>query len=259
MACKNARMRKEKNIAATSSVTPTTSLCFGVDTNIPADDLLQNNIDLFEWVRRNKIYPTYWGRNIGGENSLTSEEIIFLHRKGCKIAVYFTADGMMETKAQGQIMGAKALIKATELNIPKNTAVFLEINDNANVTTDALLGYAEILMSEGYVPGYKANTDAKHMFDREYSRGMQINREVFAKCLIWATAPLLAEYDRMTTTHFIHPDNWKPYAPSGVTRKEIAIWQYGSNCHPVNDDGETPTTFNINLVENKQVIIEYMF
>ena len=63
----------------------------------------------------------------------------------------------------------------------------------------------------------------------------------------------------MTTTHFIHPDNWKPYAPSGITRREIAIWQYGKDCHPIEDDMGNMTTFNINLVRNEEIIKYNMF
>jgi hypothetical protein len=50
-----------------------------------------------------------------------------------------------------------------------------------------------------------------------------------------------------------------PYAPSGLTRNEIAIWQYGVNCHPIEDDIGKVTTFNLDLVRNEQVIVEKMF
>ena len=69
----------------------------------------------------------------------------------------------------------------------------------------------------------------------------------------------IKEYDKITTTHLIHPDEWKPFAPSGITRKDIAIWQYGKDCHPIENDDGIVTTFNINLVRNDRVIIENMF
>lgn len=50
-----------------------------------------------------------------------------------------------------------------------------------------------------------------------------------------------------------------PYAPSGLTRNEIAVWQYGRDCHPIEDDLGKTTVFNLNLVRNEQVIIEKMF
>ncbi len=54
-------------------VTPVERLIFGVDSKIEASDILQNNISMFEWVVRNKVYPTYWGRNIVGKNALTEK------------------------------------------------------------------------------------------------------------------------------------------------------------------------------------------
>ena len=120
-------------------------------------------------------------------------------------------------------------------------------------------GFAKALMVEGFTPGFKANTDAKFSFDREFSRGIQTDKEIFKKCLIWAIAPTVKEYNGITTSHLIHPDNWTPYAPSGLTRAEIAIWQYGVECHPIEDDKGKVTTFNLDLVRNEQVIVEKMF
>ena len=118
---------------------------------------------------------------------------------------------------------------------------------------------AQALLFEGFTPGFKANTDAVYSFDREYSRGMQSDRELFEKCLVWAVAPSLEEYDHITTSHLIRPDNWIPYAPSGITRRDIALWQYGKNCHPIQDDAGNDTSFNLNLVRNEEVIIHKMF
>ena len=78
-------------------------------------------------------------------------------------------------------------------------------------------------------------------------------------CLIWAVSPIVEEYNGITTSHLIHPDNWVPFAPSGITRNEVAIWQYGVNCHPIEDDRGKATYFNLDLVRNEQVIVEKMF
>ena len=69
MACRNAYKTKniieETDIAQTSISEPVvaksvTRLLFGVDSKIQANDLLQNNIEEFEWVVRNKIYPNFY-------------------------------------------------------------------------------------------------------------------------------------------------------------------------------------------------------
>ena len=268
MACRNAyqanRMISEVEVNQTSITEPAVAqkvnrLLFGVDSKTQANDLLQNNIEQFEWTVRNKIYPNFYGRNMVGEKCLTKAEIDFLHRKGCKIAAIYPSSEEKKTEEQGTILAKKIGLRALELGIPEGTAIFLEIAESEPISRDFMRGFAKALMAEGYTPAFKANTDAKFSFDREFSRGMQTDKEVFKKCLIWAVAPTVKEYDQMTTTHLIHPDNWKPFAPSGMKRNEIAIWQYGTDCHPIEDDDGTTVTFNLDLVRNEQVIIDKMF
>ena len=268
MACRKAYQTKttfeEIDVTKTSISKPQVAksvnrLLFGVDSKIQANDLLQNNIDEFEWVVRNKIYPNFYGRYLTGENCLTKDEIKFLHQKGCKIAVIYADSGEKQTEQQGVIMAKKIDVRALELAIPEDCAIFLELGDDERVSSKFMKGFAKALMAEGFTPGFKANTDAKFAFDREFSRGMQNDKDVFNKCLIWAVAPTVSEYNGMTTSHFIHPDNWTPFAPSGLTRAEIAIWQYGVECHPIEDDTGSLTTFNLDLVRNEQVITDKMF
>lgn len=268
MACRNAYKARTKTEEVTSAQPSVTELVvaqnmdrllFGVDSNTPASTLLQNNIEEFEWVLRNKIYPNFWGRNLVGENALTKEEISFLHSKGCKIAVIYTDEGEKQEEKQGEILAKKAVSLARGLRISEGTALFLEIGENENVSHNFMLGFAKALIAEGFTPAFKANTDAMFLFDREFSIGMQTNKDVFKKCLIWAVSPTVEAYNSMTTSHLIHPDDWLPYAPSCITRKEIAVWQYGVNCHPIEDDLGKLTMFNLNLVRNEQVVIEKMF
>lgn len=234
-------------------------LLFGVDSKIQANDLLQNNIEEFEWIVRNKIYPNFYGRYLTGENCLTKDEIDFLHSKGCKIAAIYKEEGEKQTEEQGTILAKKIDIRALELGIPEGSAIFLEIGENEAVSRDFMRGFAKSLMAEGFTPAFKANTDARFAFDREFSMGMQSDNDVFKICLVWAVSPTVKEYNGITTSHLIHPDNWRPYAPSGITRNEIAVWQYGLNCHPIEDDTGKVTTFNLDLVRNEQVIIDKMF
>ena len=268
MACRNAykmrMMNKQTGENQTFSVKPVQvstvgRLLFGVDSKAQANDVLQNNLDLFEWVKRNKIYPNFWARNIVGEHCLTKDEIEFLHGKGCKIAATYKSTDVKQTEEQGKTLAKKIDLRALELDIPQEIAIFLEIDENETISTAFMHGFASTLLTNGYTPGFKVNTDAKFAFDREFSRGMQTNKDVFQNCLVWALTPTLEEYERMTTTHLIHPDNWVPFAPSGITRREIAVWQYGKNCHPIEDHTGNQTSFNLDLVRNEQVIIEKMF
>ena len=181
MACRNA-YRTRPAMAGVESAQPKISepvvaqkvsrLFFGVDSKIQADDLLQNNIDMFEWVVRNKIPPNFYGRNIVGEKVLTKKEIEFLHIRGVKIAAIYSDSSEKVNKEAGSAVAKKAVEAAIKLEIPTETAIFLEIADEEAVTRDFLLGFAKTLISVGYTPAFKASTDAKYVFDREFSRGL---------------------------------------------------------------------------------------
>ncbi len=75
----------------------------------------------------------------------------------------------------------------------------------------------------------------------------------------WAVTPSLAEYDSMTTTHLIGPDCRKPYAPSGISRNDVVLWQYGEKCHPIEDDYGVKTTFNVDLARTGEIMRNHMF
>lgn len=239
----------------------TEKLFWGVDSKVPSNRMLQNNLSLFEWAKRNKTHPVFWVRNISGNDCLTKEEVDFLNKKACRIVSLYVDDdhNVKGTEEQGQLAAEKAAKYASDLGIPKETVVFLEIEDTETATTEYLKGYAAGIMNLGYTPGLKANTDSLYRFDCEYSRGLQMYRDVFESCLIWATAPNVKEYNKITTTHLIHPDCWKPFAPSGISRRDIAMWQYGKECHEIYDDEDNKVVFNIDLVMNENVVIDKMF
>lgn len=231
---------------------------FGVDSDKSVLTLLQNNLTAYEWVCRNKDNPNYWGRNLTGSEPLTKEETQFLFNKGCQVVPYYDGTEEIQTQEQGVEMADKITFLALSLGIPDKTAIYLKVDDE-NVTTEFLEGFAKQMLENGFRPGFMANTDSAFCFDREFSRGLLANPSVFERCVIWATSPNMPEYERINTTHLIHPDEWKPFAPSGITKAQIAIWQYGEYCHPINDINDDEFSFNANLVMNEKIVTELMF
>ena len=249
-----------QNVNVESNSPPNVSrLMFGVDSKVKSNTILQNNLTEFEWVVRNKLYPSFWGRYIVGKDALDKDEINFLHHQGCPIAIIYDTSNTDFSEEHGILEAEKAIDCVKELDIPTGTAIFLEISEICNVPCEYMRGYAQTLIDSGYTPGFKANTDAKFTFDREFSIGMQNHKDIFKECLIWAVSPSLTEYDRITTSHLISPDNWKPFAPSSITRRDIAVWQYGKNCHPIEDDNENETTFNVNLIRNDDMFFDKIY
>lgn len=234
---------------------------FGVDSISRADTVLQNNLTLFDWATRNKMYPNYWGRYIGGRNAITAEELAFLHEKGCKVALIYNGANMNEMRLsqQGTIDGKKASMAAAELGVPAGTAVFLEVNATAAVTDEYLKGYGEALIQDGYTPGFCANTDSACDFDHQFSRGHYNYPEIFSQCLIWSVTPSLPEYYQTRETHRLYPDVWEPFAPSHMTPSQIAVWQYGRECHPISDRSGNMLSFDIGIIKDTSVLLEKMY
>ena len=235
------------------------ALFFGVDSKFPATTLLQNNLNLFEWVTRNKVYPIFWGRNLNGKNELTLEEVKYLHDKGVKIALIGNSSPSKTTEEDGRKFAKRVLSLASNLNVPNNVVLFDAIDENEVVSKNYLRGYAIELLVKGYVPGFKVSTDSICPFNREFCRGIQVEPILFQKCMIWAITPTLDDYNGTIDTHILHPNYWKPYAPSGITRNEIAIWQYGKDCHRIFDDNDIETVFNLNISQNNLSILDKLF
>ena len=64
MACRHARQNGGSSAQSNSTAqmgTTETKLYFGVDSAVASTEKLQNNLDEFEWVERNKLYPNFWG------------------------------------------------------------------------------------------------------------------------------------------------------------------------------------------------------
>ncbi len=246
------------NISYEKSGDEILTLFFGVNSKYRADEKLQNNLTLFEWVTRNKLFPNFWGRDINGETPLTSVEMKFLYDKNCRIVPIYFISGEYRTEDRGIDIAKEAATLLKNLNYPRNSALFLESDKESIMTRDFLRGYIIGIKNEGFVPGFRADTDAKYIFDREFSRGLQTDKALFKDALIWAKEPLLDEFNEITTTHMIHPDNWKPYAPSGIKRSEIALWQYGEKCHPIYSDNDELITFDVDLIRDPEFFSQVM-
>ena len=120
------------------------------------------------------------------------------HAKASRVAAVYNDSGKKQTEEQGKSAGEIAVALAFDLEIPQGSAIFLDIGEES-ASKDYLKGFAEELMESGYAPAFKANTDAHFDFDREFSRGLQTDRELFEQCLVWAVAPTLSEYDSKET------------------------------------------------------------
>lgn len=215
---------------------------FGVDTETNVTELLQHNLTLFDWIRKNQGFPYFVGRRINGENALTKDELTYINDNGSKAIPLFKPFDEMCGKDNAKM----AIAILEELELEKGISVYVELD--ANIVTDEFLkDFANKIIVEGYVPGFYVDTDSYYNFDRQYSRAYQSDEMLMKQCKIWATAPEMDEFFETQNSHNEKPDFWGPFAPSCITKEQISFWQYGKKAHPINTYSGKRTDFNLNL------------
>ena len=60
-------------------------IIFGVSSTESANKYLTNGYTVYDWVVRQKCFPSFWGRKILGDNVVTKKEIEFLKERNCKL------------------------------------------------------------------------------------------------------------------------------------------------------------------------------
>ena len=215
---------------------------FGVDTETRTDELLQNNITLFEWIKKNQGFPYFIGRRINGENAMTSKELSYISSNGSKAIPILTAISEKSAKENAKI----AITLLENLKIEKKTPVFVELDANKE-TDEFLKDFATEILSSGYIPGFYVDTDSYYNFDRQFSRAYQSNEELMKQCKIWALSPKMEEFFETKNSHNEKPDIWGPFAPSCISKEKISFWQYGKKAHPINSYRGDKVAFNLNF------------
>lgn len=199
------------------------SLVYGVDSRVPASTRLTNGYNLYEWVMRMSCFPSFWGRSLTGDGAITSEEIEFLKRKKCKIALIvrdlieeIISSNNAEKDSQRVIEIAKNLGVPQEQGI----ALFAEIPSHWSVNHNWMIDYANNLLNSGYIPGFIGNTDSSKNFNfgRQCSHYVQATRK---------NDQLHAVYCSTEPKYKFEPESWAPYAPSQLLPNDIHLWQYG--------------------------------
>lgn len=200
------------------------SKIFGADSGRSAKTRLTNGYDLYTWVMRQNCFPSFWGRSVSGENSITTEELEFLRSKKCKIALIF--DDLTETgvsAADGTNDALRAVSAAKKLGVPsdKGLAIFADIASDWSVNHNWMISFARTLHANGFVPGFIGNTDssANFNFDRQCSHFVQATGETEQYgAVYWATEPKTNG----------EPEGWTPYCPTALTPEKIGLWRSGT-------------------------------
>lgn len=197
---------------------------FGVCSATPINKKLKNGYTLYDWVMRQKGFPSFCMRTLSGEDVLTDEEIQFLRDKDCKIGLVIR--DLTEAKLS-TVNGTEDALRAVEaakaLGVPQNEGItlFVEVQPQWSINHNWMISFASELSANGYRPGFIANTDSSKNFnfDRQCSHFVQATKDVNSFDTVFvATEPKL---DGM-------PQEWAPYCPSALEPEDMHLWCCGT-------------------------------
>lgn len=197
---------------------------FGVCSTTPSNKKLKNGYTMYDWIKRQKCFPKFWGRNISGPNAITELEMNFLKENDCKVLFIF--DGLEEKDVSafdGTDDASIVLSAMRKLNVPRNKdiAIFVKLNPGWSINHNWMISFARAISSNGFVPGFIGNTDSSKNFnfDRQCSHFVQATKDVnYFGALFMATEPKL---DTM-------PEEWTPYCPSALEPEDMHLWSCGT-------------------------------
>jgi len=178
--------------------------------------------DLFYCVRNQFGYPKFWGRYLtyvpNVSDGLTREEITLIRNFGVKVLPIYNAFREAVGYRNGQLAARNAVFHARRLGIPKNIAIFANIEDYFSVNEAWIRGWVETLFPTGYRPGIYADP-TKGEFSEAYCAAVNNNNQVAVQTMIWSSAP------RPGITKENAAPKYRPAAPP--CKANVWAWQYG--------------------------------
>lgn len=199
-------------------------IIFGVDSKSPANVQLTNGYSLYDWVIRQNSFPDFWGRDLDGEDAITTEEREYLKKKNCKVALIvrnLTEIAVSSVDGTNDALHAVEAAKMKGVPQHNNIALFAEIHSDWSVNHNWMISFAQTVYENGYVPGFIGNTDSSKNFnfDRQCSHYVQATKEAGNfNAVYWATEPQLPE----------EPREWAPFYPSALQANDIGLWRMGT-------------------------------
>jgi hypothetical protein len=176
----------------------------------------------FYCVQNELGYPKFWGRYLTDvpnvSDGLTREEITLLRNHGVKVLPIYNAFREAVGYANGQVAARNAVFHARRLGIPKNKALFANIEDFFAVDEAWIRAWVETLYPTDYRPGIYADP-TKGDFAQAYCEAAKRNNQVAVQTMIWSSAP------RPGTTKEQKAPKYQPAAPN--CKANVWIWQYG--------------------------------
>lgn len=188
---------------------------WGIDS---AEDVTE---DLFQCVLRNFGFPKFWGRYLlrvpGISEGLTKQEITFIRSKGVRLLPIYNSFQAAKGYSQGSAAGNNAVFQARELEIPKGTPLFANVEQFFNIDDEWIHGWTETIVTSGYRSGIY-NDPVTGGFSEAFCNAVKENENVKSLNVLWSAEP---------ETEPSGPQNPPVYHPKAPDcGGNVLVWQY---------------------------------
>lgn len=195
------------------------------------DSASSANEQQYRCVAENFGEPKVWGRYLGdlegASVGLSVKEAEYLHANDIKILLIYNHVTDARGHKSGFSHAEKAASLADELGVPKEKAIFVDIEPDYPVDSDFIKGWMEGMENSGYHAGiygvFSEEQDLYHVFKEM----VESDEKLESKMIVWTAHPQTG-----ISTQANAPE-YKPEAPDGAN---VLGWQYGIDAKSCNID-----------------------
>ncbi|KYD08496.1 hypothetical protein B4102_2773 [Heyndrickxia sporothermodurans] len=187
--------------------------------------------EMYKCVKENYGEPAIWGRYLGSNGNvstgLTKKEIKFLHEKKVKILLIYNHFSNATTKKAGVKEAETAIKLAKEINAPKGTVIFADIEPKYPVDSAFIQGWVDTIEKSHYHPGIYGIFDKDAKLYNQFNKASKDNKKIKDQTILWTAAPNKRISSKEKAPNF---------NPIGPKNSLLYGWQYGIDAKTCNID-----------------------
>lgn len=186
---------------------------WGVDSSSPSntDQRLACTKDHFG---EPEVWGRYLGEKEGVSKGLTKKEAAFLHDKGIHILLIYNHFTDATGYGNGKKHAKQAIELAHQLDVPKQKAIFADIEPKYKVDSDFIQGWYDTLHDAKYKSGIYGSFTKGTNLTKAFSAVNDVAKDAI---ILWSSEP-----QQNTTTKKDAPS----FNPQGPDQAKLYGWQY---------------------------------
>lgn len=195
------------------------------------DSASKTTNEMYKCVKENYGEPYFWGRYLGNNGDvstgLTKKEVKFLHDKKVKVLLIYNQFSNTTTKKRGIKEAETAIKMAKDINAPKGTVIFADIEPKYPVDSTFIKGWFDTIEKSDYHPGIYGIFDKDRKLYSQFNKATQENKQINDQLILWTAAPNKGISSGKKAPKF---------NPSGPKESLLYGWQYGIDAKKCNID-----------------------